>query len=93
MNGVFSVIIELLVKSGIALLVFNEIRGLILAGPVLYGVYQAGGTWMALWVGFCSLAGIILSVCVPLLAVNALKALQVRLHSSSGAARPSIERG
>jgi hypothetical protein len=25
-------------------------------------MYQAGGTWMALWIGFCSLAGILISV-------------------------------
>ena len=56
----------LLVKAGIALLVANEIRGLVLAAPVLYAMYQAGGTLMALWIGFCSLAGIALSVVVPL---------------------------
>jgi hypothetical protein len=30
-------------------------------------MYQSGGTLMALWVGFCSLAGIALSVIVPAL--------------------------
>ena len=48
------------------LLVANEIRGLILAAPVLYGMYMAGGTAMAIWIGLCSLAGIALSVIVPL---------------------------
>lgn len=47
------------------LLVLNEIRGLILAGPVIYAAYQAGGELMALWLAFCSLAGIALSVAVP----------------------------
>jgi hypothetical protein len=48
------------------LLVLNETRGFILALPILYGMYEAGGTLMAIWVGICSLAGIALSVCVPL---------------------------
>jgi hypothetical protein len=48
-------------------LVLNEIRGLILAAPVLWAMYQSGGTLMALWVGFCALAGIALSVIVPAL--------------------------
>ena len=59
-------IVRLLVKAGIAALVANELRGLILAGPVLYGMYQAGGTAMAMWLAFCSLAGIAISVFGPL---------------------------
>ena len=66
-------IVRLLVKAGLAALVANEIRGLILAGPVLYGLYQAGGTAMAVWVAFCSLAGIALSVFVPLFVARKLK--------------------
>lgn len=53
----------LLALGGIALIA-NEIRGLILAVPVLYGMAHAS-TWAALWVGFCSIAGIALSVVVP----------------------------
>ena len=67
-----------LVKAGIAALVFNEVRGFILAAPVLYGMYAAGGTWMALWLGFCSLAGIALSVIAPLFVAKKLKLLPVR---------------
>ena len=52
----------------------NEIRGLILAGPVLYGLYLNGGTWMAYWLAFCSLAGIALSVVVPLWLVRKAEA-------------------
>ena len=62
-----------LLKIGAGLFFLNEVRGLILAGPVLYGIYQAGGTLMALWVGFCSLAGIVLSVVVPLIVARRLK--------------------
>ena len=43
----------------------NEIRGAALAVPVLWAMYHAGGTWMAIWIGFCSLAGIALSVLAP----------------------------
>ena len=42
-------IVRLLVKAGLGLLVANEVRGIILAGPVLYGMYEAGGTAMAIW--------------------------------------------
>lgn len=43
----------------------NEVRGLILAAPVMWAMYEAGGTPMAIWLGACSLAGIALSVAVP----------------------------
>ena len=66
-------IVRLLVKAGLAALVANEVRGLILAGPVLYGMYEAGGTAMAIWLGFCSLAGIVLSVVAPLFVAKKLK--------------------
>lgn len=66
-------IVRLLVKAGLAALVANEVRGIVLAGPVLYAMYQAGGTAMAIWLGFCSLAGIALSVIVPLFVARKLK--------------------
>lgn len=66
-------IARLLVKLGLAALVANEVRGLILAGPVLYGLYQSGGTAMAMWLAFCSLAGIALSVIGPLFVARKLK--------------------
>ena len=65
--------VRLLVKAGFAALVANEIRGLILAGPVLYAMYQAGGTAMAIWLAFCSLAGIGLSVLAPLVVAKKFK--------------------
>ena len=55
-----------LLKIGIAALLLNEIRGIILAAPVLYRIYDEGGTWAALWIGLCSLAGIGISLAVPL---------------------------
>lgn len=51
---------------GAAALLANEIRGIILAVPVLYAMAQAS-TWAAVWVGFCSLAGVALSVLVPVI--------------------------
>ncbi len=44
-----------------------------LAAPILYGMYEAGGTAMAIWLGICSLAGIILSVAVLLFVAKKLK--------------------
>ena len=67
------ILVRLLVKLGLAALVANEVRGLILAGPVLYTMYMAGGTAMAAWVAFCSLAGIALSVFAPMLVARKLK--------------------
>jgi hypothetical protein len=75
MSGSFSLFLAAVLKAGAVLLVFNEIRGLILAAPVLYGMYQAGGSLMAIWVGFCSLAGIALSVVIPLFAAARVKKL------------------
>ena len=46
-------------------LVINEVRGLVLAAPIIYALYQSGGTLMAWWLAFCALAGIALSVIVP----------------------------
>jgi hypothetical protein len=66
-------IVRLLVKTGLAALVANEARGLILAGPVLYGMYEAGGTAMAMWLAFCSLAGIAISIFGPLFVARKFK--------------------
>jgi hypothetical protein len=65
--------VRLLVKAGLAALLANEVRGLILAGPVLYGMYEAGGTAMAMWLAFCSLAGIAISVSGPLFVARKFK--------------------
>jgi hypothetical protein len=66
-------IVRLLVKAGLAALVANEVRGLSLAGPVLYGIYEAGGTAMAMWLAFCSVAGIAISVFGPLFVARKFK--------------------
>lgn len=66
-------IVRLLARAGLALLVANEVRGLILAGPVLFAMYETGGTAMAMWMAFCSLAGIALSVFGPLFVARKFK--------------------
>jgi hypothetical protein len=73
MSFALSELLGVLLKIGGVFLIFNEVRGLILAGPVLYGMYQAGGSWMAIYLGFCTLGGIALSVIVPLFAARKLK--------------------
>jgi hypothetical protein len=65
-------IVRLLTKVGLGVLVANEARGLILAAPVLYGMYEAGGTAMALWLAICSLSGIALSVLGPMFVARKL---------------------
>jgi hypothetical protein len=72
-DRIFSVVAAMLVKTGIALLIANEIRGIILAVPILYTMYATGGTMMAIWLGVCSLAGVALSVAVPLFVGRKLK--------------------
>ena len=73
MSDTVSFFLNLLLKGGVALVAANEIRGLVLAGPVLYGIYESGGTLMAIWVGFCSLAGIALSVIGPVIVANKVR--------------------
>jgi len=72
-NEAVSILAAALLKASVGLLVANEIRGLILAGPVLYAMYAAGGTLMAIWIGVCSLAGIALSIIGPLFLGRKLK--------------------
>ena len=58
------------VKGGIAALILNEIRGLIMAGPVLYAAWLAGGTWASVMIALFALACIAASVLVPWWAVR-----------------------
>lgn len=53
--------------------VINEIRGAVMAVPVLWAIYESGGTWMAIWIGICSIVGIALSVVVPWFALRFAK--------------------
>ena len=78
MTEFLSILGTALLKVGFVALVANEVRGLILAAPVLYGMYAAGGTWMAVWLGFCSLAGIAISVVAPLFLARKFKLIPAR---------------
>jgi len=73
MNLTLSTFLGLFFKAGFIAVIFNEVRGVILAVPVLYAMYQAGGSAMAIWLGICSLGGIALSVIVPIFAAKKLK--------------------
>jgi hypothetical protein len=73
MDASISTLAGLFVKAGLALLLANEVRGFAVAAPVLYGMYHAGGTIMAVWLGICSLAGIALSVVGPMFVARKLK--------------------
>jgi len=83
MSEIMSLFAAMLLKVGFVLFAANEIRGAILAGPVLYGIYQSGGTLVAIWMGVCSLGGIALSVLVPLVAARKFK----RYSAARAAAR------
>lgn len=73
MSASISTLVGLLVKAGFAILLANEVRGFALAAPALYGMYEAGGTLMAIWLGICTLAGIGLSVVGPLFVARKFK--------------------
>ena len=73
MSASISTLVGLLAKAGLALLLANEVRGVAVAAPVLYGMYEAGGTLMAVWLGICSLAGIALTVIGPLFVARRFK--------------------
>jgi hypothetical protein len=63
-------ILKLVLRFGAAGVALNEVRGAIVAGPVLVAMWQSGGEAMAIWLGFCALAGIALSVIVPIVALR-----------------------
>ncbi|QPC99725.1 hypothetical protein [Qipengyuania soli] len=70
MSASLHLLLSALLKIGAIAFILNEVRGLILAAPVLYGLYLSGGTPMAIYLAACSLGGIALSVIVPIIAVK-----------------------
>lgn len=78
MTAELSSLLGHLLRAGGALLVLNEIRGLIMAGPVLWALVQAGGTFAAIYAAVCSLLGIALSVLVPLFGLRRLEKLRLK---------------
>ncbi len=73
MLGPFTSFVDFLLKAGSLALIANEIRGLILAAPVIYGIYQAGGALTAIWLGICSLGGIAISVIAPIFVARKIR--------------------
>ncbi|MBL4858449.1 MAG: hypothetical protein JKY36_04520 [Erythrobacter sp.] len=72
MTASLHMLLAALLKVGAVAMIFNEVRGLVLAAPVLYGMWASGGTAMAIWLGICALGGIALSAIVPLFAYRKL---------------------
>lgn len=60
-------LLSLLLKFGAALLVVNEIRGVVMAAPLIWKLYDAGGSQWDMFITLCMLAGIAVSVVVPLM--------------------------
>lgn len=57
----------------ITALAINEARGAVMALPVMWGMFKAGGAGMAIWLGMCSVAGIAISVLGPWGAMRLVK--------------------
>ncbi|MXO61871.1 hypothetical protein [Qipengyuania oceanensis] len=62
-----SAISAFLLKFGAVLLILNEIRGFVMAAPIVWSLYQHGGSAMTWFITMCMLAGIAFSVIVPLM--------------------------
>jgi hypothetical protein len=72
-RGVFSrIVASKWGKAGLALVILWEVRGAILAAPVLYGLWLSGGTLMAIWLAICTLAGIAITTVAPVLVLRRL---------------------
>lgn len=89
MSATLSTLLTLTAKAGVAAMIFNEVRGAVLAVPVLYAMYLSGGSLMAIWLGVCSLAGIALSVVVPIIAARKLE----RFAQAKLSPQPAVARG
>lgn len=83
MTAELSSLLGHLLRAGGFLLVLNEIRGLVMAGPVLWALVQAGGTLAAVYAVVCSLLGILASVLVPLLGLRKLDKMRLRAISQA----------
>jgi hypothetical protein len=73
MTDALTLFLNVLMKAGLILLAANEVRGLLMAAPVFVAMYEAGGTFMAIWLGISSLGGIAISVLGPLFLFKKLK--------------------
>lgn len=76
MTAELSSLLGHLLRAGGVLFVLNEIRGLIMAGPVLWALIHSGGTFAAIYTAVCSLLGIAASVFLPLLGLRKLERMR-----------------
>ena len=81
MGNALANILGLFVKAGAFVWVANEIRGLILVAPVMYALFVTGGSLLKLWIAICSLAGIAISVVLPMYIGAKLQTAVARLKS------------
>jgi hypothetical protein len=70
-----------LAQCAVALLALNEVRGSLLAIPVLYDLAVHGGTVMRIWLAFSALGGIALSVFLPVWAARRLTSRSALSHT------------
>lgn len=66
-------ILSLCKYAGGGLIIANEIRGIVFAAPVFVKLYETGGTLMAIVLACSALAGIAMSVYLPILALKKMQ--------------------
>ena len=71
-------ILRAILKAAAVLVALNEVRGIVMAAPVFYAMYQSGGSLMAIWLGVSSLLGIAASVIIPMLAIRKLESIPIK---------------
>lgn len=66
---------DLLIRAGVVAILANEVRGFVVAAPVLYVMFRSGGNLMTIWLCFCALVGVALTTVAPLIVARKLKLL------------------
>lgn len=58
---------SILAKFAAVALIANEVRSFVIAAPVMLMLLHSVGTLMAIWLVFCSMVSIMISVIVPII--------------------------
>jgi hypothetical protein len=58
----FRTILRSPTKTALALFILNEIRGAVMAGPILLAMAAKGPTWLLAWTLFCIAASVLVPV-------------------------------
>ena len=58
---------SILAKFAAVALIANEVRSFVIAAPIMLMLWHSGGTLMAIWLVFCSMVSIMISVIVPII--------------------------